>query len=589
MTERQEDKKMLDNLTQIWKEYEAGKSYLDKLNIIPKSNKAYRFYEGNHWDGLKSGDEQMPIIEILRPVVDYKVSVVTQNLLQIYYSPMNYDNPELQTTMKDICDKLNSHIASVWENKGMDAINVEVVRDACITGEKYLYMYFKPSSEIENGKLKDGIIEIETIDGANIYFGNEQETDIQKQPYILITLRQPLKRVREEAKECGLDEDEIRQIQGDDDTDTMVGRLTYEEVDNEEKKCLCVMKLYKEKGKIYIEKSVKNKIYHPKECTELSSYPVAKIIWNKIKGTCRGEGDVYKYIPNQIWVNKLEAYRLISAKMFAFPKTVYSSRIANAEDVTTVGAALEVDDDDVSAAQNAVAYISPAAMSSDAQIVMNELMANTKEAAGASDYALGNSDAKSAKAVLALQQANAMPLSSQTEQYKKYIEDIARIFYDFWCTYYPNGINVIDIKKMQTETGEQEIEIGEVIPQETLKLLKVKVKVDITANSPYDKITEQQKRDNLLTNNIITFEEYVELLPKDESMREELQNIVKKRNQQRMLEQQMLALQEENQKLSQTLQSAAMQYNDQSEQLKQQSEQAYQQGQIDNAITEMGV
>lgn len=577
----------MTELTQIWKEYEAGKSYVDKLGIIPRSNKAYRFYEGDHWAGLKSGGEQMPIIEIIRPVVDYKVSVVTQNLMQIYYSPMNYDDLEMQIALKDVCDKLNTHIACVWENQGMDAVNAGIVKDACIAGEKYLYMYFKPSEEVENGRFKDGEIEVETVDGANIYFGNEQEKDIQRQPYILITLRQPLKKVKEEAKKCGLGKSDIEALQGDDDTDTMLGTFSGEEVANDEKKCLCVMKLFKEKGLVYIEKSIKNKVYHPKECTQLSSYPVAGIVWNEIKGTCRGEGDVYKYIPNQIWVNKLEAYRLISAKMFAFPKTVYSSRIANAEDVTAVGAALEVDDDDVSAAQNAVAYISPAAMSSDAAIVMNELITNTKEAAGASDYALGNSDAKSAKAVLALQQANAMPLSSQTERYKKYIESVARIFYDFWCTYYPSGITVAFPRTVKTQEGEMQIEAGVRIPRETLKALRVKVKVDITANSPYDKITEQQKRDNLLTSGIISFEEYVELLPKDESMREELLEIVKKRQAAQAMQAQMQGLAEENSRLNATLHKAAQDYNDQSEQMAVQSEKAYQEGKLNKAMEEM--
>lgn len=576
------------NITQIWKEYEAGKQYVDKLGLLAKSNKAYRFYEGDHWAGLKSGDEQMPIIDIIKPVVDYKVSIVTQNLMQIYYSPMNYDSFESQVAMKKVCDLLNHHIATVWENESMDAVNTELVRDACIAGEKYLFMYFDPSDEIENGRLKDGKIIIETIDGPNIYFGNEQERKIQRQPYILITFRRLVKDIKEEAKVNGIPEDKIKTIVSDDDTDTSVGRYTSDEVENDEKKVFCVMKLYrKEDGLVYVQKSTKTTIYQEETCLNLKSYPVAGLVWNRIKGTCRGEGEVYKQIPNQIWVNKLEAYRLLSTKYFAFPKAVYSSRINNKADVDTVGAAIEVDDTDVSTALNSFAYIQPSAMSGDAAQVMNELITQTKEASGASDYALGQSDARSYSALMAIQDAASRPLSSQSELYKRYIEDVARIFYDFWCTYYPNGIQVVEEQQVQTPEGVQNIEMPTVIDTAQLEQLKVKIKVDITANGQYDKITEQQKRDNLLTAGFITFEEYVELLPEDENMKTSLMNVVRERQQMQMMQQQMAMLQQQNDQMQGALQQAASQYNDQSEQMQTQTESAYKEGQISQAINNM--
>ncbi|MEG1394088.1 MAG: hypothetical protein RSC60_07430 [Christensenellaceae bacterium] len=113
--------------TQIFKQFEQGKDYINSLNMITKSDDAFRFYEGDHWRGLKSGDEKMPIIEIIRPVVDYKVAIVTQNMLQIFYSSMNFENPLVRMQTQQICEKLNEHIARVWENNSMDNVNAQLV------------------------------------------------------------------------------------------------------------------------------------------------------------------------------------------------------------------------------------------------------------------------------------------------------------------------------------------------------------------------------------------------------------------------------------------------------------------------------
>ena len=41
----------------------------------------------------------------------------------------------------------------------------------------------------------------EEIDKNNIYYGNENESDIQQQPYILVVQRKPVREVRDMARE----------------------------------------------------------------------------------------------------------------------------------------------------------------------------------------------------------------------------------------------------------------------------------------------------------------------------------------------------------------------------------------------------
>ena len=51
-----------------------------------------------------------------------------------------------------------------------------------------------------------------------------------------------------------------------------------------------------------------------------------------------------------------------------------------------------------------------------------------------------------------------------------------------------------------------------------LEKLKTNVKVDVTPKSAYDKLAYEMSLENLLSNKLITFEEYVKLLPWDSAM-----------------------------------------------------------------------
>jgi hypothetical protein len=223
-----------------------------------------------------------------------------------------------------------------------------------------------------------------------------------------------------------------------------------------------------------------------------------------------------------------------------------------------------------------IGYINPAPMSGDAKMVLDELMTYTKDAAGASDIATGRERSDNYSALLAVQEAAAAPLNRQTERLKKFYEDMARILFDMWCNYYPNGLTVEDDDKEVV-----------VIPQTALKDLKVQVRVDVTPVSPLNRLTEQQKADNLLMNQIVSFEEYVDLLPNDEPMKPKLEKIMNDR-QERQMQQAMMQQQIDEQ--AQMLDEAAndqlnaqAQLQQKDEELNQAREEAYMEAAIANA------
>lgn len=118
------------------------------------------------------------------------------------------------------------------------------------------------------------------------------------------------------------------------------------------------------------------------------------------------------------------------------------------------------------------------------------------------------------------------------------------------------------------------------ISQDVLKDLKMNIKIDITPRSSYDRYAQEQSLENLMMQNKITFEEYVDALEQDSVMpKTKLEKILKKREEnnrkiqqmqmeankgQAILEQQMLldSKQEEDNQYNDMQSEADNQYND---------------------------
>jgi len=539
----------MDNFTKSWKLYEKGKDYFNKIKLVSNTNDAYRFYEGDHWRGLQSGGEKMPIVEIVKPIVDYKTAVLTQNDLHAIFSAQSMDEEQRQQ-QQEICDQMGYFWRRYWENNNMDSDSFDIITDGLIAGDSHIYMYFDENKEILNGKPKQGEVKTEIIPNSNIMFGDENEKDVQKQPYILLLSRRTVKELQQIAKQNKIKQEEIDKIQPDENKDVMTGDIN----EVEHQKCLCIMRMWRENGKVHIEKSTRTMVYQEDTELPIELYPIASFVPNVKHGSCRGTSEVCKLIPNQIWVNRLEAYRLISTKMYAFPKLVYSSAIVNKEDIDMPGVGIEVSEsDNVKSARDSVDYINPAPMSQDAQIVLKEIMDYTKDAAGASDIATGRQSLDNATALLAIQESSQAPLKFQTEKYKRFVEDVSRILYDFWCSYFTNGLEAI----VTDEMGNQ---IPFIIDNDTLRNMTVDIRVDISPKSPLNTLTEQQKVDNLLINGQITFDEYAYMTLDSEPLKPKLQRVVEKRQIQMMQQQQMMAQQQMIEEQNMALDQASSQY-----------------------------
>ena len=137
---------------------------------------------------------------------------------------------------------------------------------------------------------------------------------------------------------------------------------------------------------------------------------------------------------------------------------------------------------------------------------------------GASDVAMGDSRPDNTSAIIALQRAANTPMEMTKQNMHQCVEDQARIWQDMMSVRY--GVRMVEVSMSMDEPGAQPL--GMQLPVQsflipfdfaTLKNFPVAIKQDVGASSYWSEMANMQTLDNLLMNNRITLEQYLERLP----------------------------------------------------------------------------
>lgn len=507
--------------TAIWDLYEKGLMFMNLRRIFSDVDLCHRMYNGDQWAGLKISENIEKVqYNFIKQIVKQKISTITSNLFAINYSPENIENREFSDVAQKTCDLLNRKASKVFDIDFMDKKIKKWVREAAITGESICYIYF-------NDQTNNPVNEI--ISKTDILYGDENEDDIQSQPYILIRQRKSLSEVIKYARRYDVSEEDIKKIIPDNETSTIAGEQGKNEINN---KVWLITKFYKDSDDIvHFSQSTKHCDIRQDASMGIKLYPIAHLNWEDVEGDARGIGEVKYLIPNQLEVNKTALRRSITIKNTAYQqKVVNKDAITNPKDINKVGATLYFKDMGGTKASEVVQNTVPAQMSPDSEKFQNELISITKDLSNVSDATSGtiNPESASGKAILAVQQAQNQPLNDQLIALKSFVEDIARIWFALWKTFTKNNL-VINYDEKDYNTGKL-IPVREEVPSYILEELETSVKVDITPKGAFDKYAQELSLENLYTAGKIEFDEYVESLDSDSVMpKTKLEAILKRR------------------------------------------------------------
>lgn len=486
--------------TDLWSLYDKSVTYCKMIGMYTDTDVNYRMYNGDQWYGLKIKGIEKIQYNFIKPIVKYKTGVVLTNLYAINYSSENFELQEFRKKAEKICKLLNKKAARIWEHDYMDLKLRLIVKDAAINDEGVIYVDY-------SDKNKQPVNEV--ISKNDIYYGNENDSDIQSQPYIIIKQRKPVSEVKEIAKNSGLSDDKINLIIGDLENIEEAGESAKYEKDN---MCTLISKMYKKGGTVYFSQGTRYLDIKKERNTGLTYYPIAHLIWEEKKGSARGEGEVRYLIPNQLETNKTAMRRALTTKNVAFPQKIANmDRISNPDAIDEVGGIIKVKGgvsvDDVA---KVFSHVNPAQMSPDVKALQEELIKETRELAGSGDIATGqvNPESASGRAILAVIHASEQPLTEHLEYTKAFIEDLARIWLDMLIAY--NDSIQLEEETTDPNTGEKITQLVKVL-KVTLSELQASVKVDITPKGSFDKYAQEQSIENLLVKGFFNIQKISEL------------------------------------------------------------------------------
>lgn len=500
--------------TDIWQLFAQSQNYARMIGIYNDTDRNFRMFNGNQWEGLKVKGIEPVQLNFIRPIIRYKVGAINQNLWQIHFSSENFENRELSKSATRVCQLLNKKASKIWEKDEMDYKIWTISKNAAINDESIFYIYYDSKNNTPVG---------EVLSKNDIYYGNENDSTIENQPYILIKQRKSVIEIQEIAKRAGVDESNIQLIVGDNDNIEESGEAAKYEKDN---MCTMITKFYKENGIVHYSRATRYVVIKKDTNSGLSYYPVQHMIWEEKEGSARGEGEVRNLIPNQLEVNKTLMRRALVAKNTAYPqKVVNIDKISNPKSINEVGGLIKVSGgntvDDI---RKVFQVTQPAQMSTDVEKLQQDLINTSRALAGASDATTGDvqPDQTSGKAILAVQNASKLPLVEQLSMLKRFIEGVAKIWLDMLIVYNPNGLELEEEIEDPT-TNEKYVQLTK-IEGTLLEELKASVKVDITPKGAYDKYAQELSLENLLKEGYFNPQRigelklYAKALPDDSTM-----------------------------------------------------------------------
>lgn len=509
--------------TDIWTLYNKNVDYARRNGFFDEVDKCNNFYNGDQWNGLQIEGIEPIQYNFIKPIVNYKVNKITKNLRAINYGADNVEGTEFRAVAKEVCDLFNQRAARVWEKDQLDSKCKKLVRQAAINSEGIMYTTY--DEEDKNPKN-------EILNKVDVFYGNENEPDIQLQPYILAKQRMSVLEARQLAEYYGVSKKKQEEILGNDDTTDEAGTAAKDEVSG---MVTVLTRFYKSNGTVHYDKSTRYVDICKNKNMGISLYPFSHMLWTDKEGSARGEGEVRTLIPNQIETNKNALRRLIAVKNTAYPQKVYdSTKIANPEAINAVGGLIEAKGNNVEDVRKAFAITQPGAMSPDAEKIQVELISTTRELASASDTATGqvNPENASGRAILAVQQASEQPLDDQNVSLNTMLEDMARIWMDMWKTHNKKGLELENVQ-VDPRTGQDVVTIEKIEPS-VLDKLRTSVKIDITPKGAFDKYAQEQSLENLAQApqfmNTSWLKDYVSLLDTDYNMPKlKIEDLIKRR------------------------------------------------------------
>ncbi len=533
-------KRTWDEPALIFEQYKNGVGYkaaLGERGICRQAVINERFYVGNQWHGARCGD-QKPLVRynVIKRIGDYKMAMVAGSALAVNFSVEGVANTAASKERVRTCrqalregvpaptispeDELNLAMEALGEYYKITAERVKfdelkntALRRAFTSGTGVLYTWWDPL--IKTGLYADegrtspitGDIRCEVLDIENIFFGDPHVEDVQEQPYIIIARREDVEVLRREAKRHRRPAEEISRILPDRDEEQRHADGGEELPDA--RKATVLTKFYKKWNaegtdwSIRAVRVVQGATVRGEWDMKVRLYPLAKFCWETQPHCAYGVSEVTHLVPNQIAINRAITASANAVMMMGMPIMVVNEDVVAAPVTNDPGQIIPVNGGEDMG--ECIRYVAPANFTPQFDELVNSMIANTLTQAGANDAALGDMRPDNTSAIIAVREAATMPMQLMQNRFYFFVEDVARIWAEFWVSMY--GHRPLRIRD---EAGEWYMPFN----AEACRHQLINVRVDVGPANLWSEIQSRQTLDNLFAAQLLTPLQYLERLPK---------------------------------------------------------------------------
>ncbi|AJK28071.1 portal protein [Bacillus phage Palmer] len=502
----------------VEKEYKQSLDYKRSQNFLTSWATYERFKAGDQWPAVTERTKMLPrpVFNIIEQIVGHKVATIMNENIKMVFSALDVDepdqdNPELEG--QDIeqwqgADLFSKYSDSVWEHIKQDMLNEEMLENAAAVGSGFIHYYWDPNVKGGNKMKYNGDIKGEVIDAVNVFPGNPQLADIQKQPYIIITSRELVSDVKNAAINNGLPPEYVDMIKEDKETQDQAYDMAQQEQDGDSK-ITVLTRYYKKNGEVHFVKAAAGVLIKDETPMGFERYPIVMMNWKRRKKSIFGVGDIESLIPNQKAINFLMAMQLLSAQLTGWPKMIVNRSYVKQRIKNEPGEIIYTDAPP-DKPNSGIEYMNPASMPSHVPELVDNFVGYTKETAGANENAMGenNSSDLNATAIIQLQKAAGIPLESIKRRFYQAMEDVGLIWMQFFKTKY----NMLRMIKLQNDEGE---EYHQEFQGTDYADVDMRCKIDIGPSSSYSETLMMSSLDKFLDMQLIDFLTYLELVPKN--------------------------------------------------------------------------
>lgn len=497
---------MSENTEKIYKEYQKGLEFNDKLKLAKNVENNENFFIGRQWEGVSSNGLPTPVFNILKQIVLHQVATITSDNFTISATPLRASSNDRY--LEQMSQVVNAELRALFKINKLPSLSRVMMRNAAVDGDGCLFTWFDADAPTGIEGVK-GVIKTEVLENTRVLFGNANTRDVQKQPYIIIWKRRMVDEVKEEAKANGVSEADIQNIKpdGDDNNSKMDGFV--------DDKVTVLLKLYRDRetGTVWGTEITKDVELREPFNLGIKSYPVTWICWDYVQDSYHGQALITGLIPNQEFINKAYAMSMLSLMMSAFPTRVYDSTRVKAW-TNQVGAQIPVQGN----VDGIAKILEPAQISPQIAQFINSTIENTQSLTGATAAALGNTRPDNTSAIIALQRAAAVPSELTKQNLYECIEDLGRIYIEFMAAYYGKrpvdipvssavGEEVAQFAGADVGTMQQDFDFAE------LAECPMTIGLDVGASSYWSEVASMQTLENLLQLGLITVADFLERIP----------------------------------------------------------------------------